>query len=277
MSAMCRRIAAASIDFMRRAMCDSSSWQVRHAPRVEVGVIAAWCSSRRMPGAKAVMHPAAPPAAAAIANSAGSASARRHVRTDRTDGPYRTDPARPQDLNARCDTSSHRDVRFGRRGTAPTRFRAIEEVRETVMLRSLRAFLPFVLLLACGDGTDIGAPCDKDDQCVGDLICDVHDGKGTCQTPHDHVSAGLTGTAMGTAGAVGEVCASYCMCLEQHCARVDHFPYADAAACTAACGEFTDEERTCWTAYCAFAVSEDPALTHYCEHASGSLGVAECG
>ena len=143
-----------------------------------------------------------------------------------------------------------------------------------------RTLLLLALSFSCGGGTDVGAPCDKDDQCGGDLICDVHDGKGTCQTPHEHVSGGAgateSSTAANTTETVDEVCMNYCTCLEAHCAKLDQFPHADAAACETACAGFTAEERTCWAAYCVFAAMEDPALAHYCEHASGSLGLAEC-
>jgi hypothetical protein len=41
--------------------------------------------------------------------------------------------------------------------------------------------------LACDDEDDeIGTPCDSKEDCSGDLICDVHDGQGTCQRDHDH-------------------------------------------------------------------------------------------
>ena len=55
----------------------------------------------------------------------------------------------------------------------------------------LRSFASLVLLAsAC-----IGKPCDKDEQCSDDLVCDFHDGKGTCQEPHGHDSASeATGT-----------------------------------------------------------------------------------
>jgi hypothetical protein len=43
------------------------------------------------------------------------------------------------------------------------------------------------LLGACQDDDDeIGTPCDSDDDCSGELVCDVHAGQGTCQAPHDH-------------------------------------------------------------------------------------------
>jgi hypothetical protein len=39
----------------------------------------------------------------------------------------------------------------------------------------------------CGDDDDeIGTPCESDEDCSGDLLCDVHEGQGTCQEPHDH-------------------------------------------------------------------------------------------
>lgn len=39
---------------------------------------------------------------------------------------------------------------------------------------------------ACQDDPDIGKACEKEEDCAEGLICDVHDGKGTCQEPHDH-------------------------------------------------------------------------------------------
>lgn len=52
--------------------------------------------------------------------------------------------------------------------------------------------LPLVLgfvgsFIACkDDGGDVGAPCNEDDDCEADLACDVHEGHGSCQEPHDH-------------------------------------------------------------------------------------------
>jgi hypothetical protein len=53
-----------------------------------------------------------------------------------------------------------------------------------IALRSLSALL--LLAAACQGNDDIGKPCEKADQCAEGLICDVHDGKGTCQEPHHH-------------------------------------------------------------------------------------------
>lgn len=40
---------------------------------------------------------------------------------------------------------------------------------------------------ACDDEDDeIGTPCESEDDCSEALICDVHDGKGTCQHEHGH-------------------------------------------------------------------------------------------
>lgn len=163
--------------------------------------------------------------------------------------------------------------------------------------RSL-SLLIFVLAAGCGDSS-VGSPCDKDEQCGGDLICDFHDGKGTCQEPHDHGSAGGThhesssgaeptsgtthahateghGTGSGTTGSPEVSCADYCACLQMHCASHGQFPHADVAACEAACAGFSAEEGACWIPYCELAAKGDASQEHYCEHASGSIGLAEC-
>lgn len=59
-----------------------------------------------------------------------------------------------------------------------------------IVVRSLPALL--LLAAACQSDADIGKPCEKPDQCAEGLICDVHDGKGTCQEPHGHDDAGET-------------------------------------------------------------------------------------
>lgn len=40
-------------------------------------------------------------------------------------------------------------------------------------------------LLACSTSA-VGAACDRDDDCDTGLVCDVHEGSGTCQEPHTH-------------------------------------------------------------------------------------------
>lgn len=65
------------------------------------------------------------------------------------------------------------------------------------ILRSFASLLLFAS--ACNGGNDdIGKPCDNDEQCTDDLVCDFHDGKGTCQEDHGHDSAGATGTTVAT-------------------------------------------------------------------------------
>ncbi len=61
-----------------------------------------------------------------------------------------------------------------------------------------RRFVCPVLMLAlvisaagCGDGDsddlgELGSPCVEDRDCKAELICDMHDGRGSCQKPHDH-------------------------------------------------------------------------------------------
>jgi hypothetical protein len=163
--------------------------------------------------------------------------------------------------------------------------------------------LLLLVLVGCGNNSSVGSPCDKDDQCSDGLVCDFHDGKGTCQEPHGHGSAGETqdgssggasstheptsgtthdhatgghGPTAGTTGSVEEVCADYCVCLQMHCTSHDQFPHADVAACEAACAGFSAEESACWIPYCALAAKGDNSQEHYCEHASGAVGLAEC-
>ncbi len=49
--------------------------------------------------------------------------------------------------------------------------------------------------IACdsGDGGGVGSPCDTDEDCSEDLICDHHGDAGTCQEPHDHDETDSTG------------------------------------------------------------------------------------
>jgi len=57
-------------------------------------------------------------------------------------------------------------------------------------MRSLhRVYLGLVagLVISACSSSNVGKACDKNSECGGDgLICDVHDGKGTCQEPHGH-------------------------------------------------------------------------------------------
>ena len=48
--------------------------------------------------------------------------------------------------------------------------------------------LGIALASACDDG--IGVACEKDSDCADGLICDVHDGVGTCQEEHGHETDG---------------------------------------------------------------------------------------
>lgn len=52
---------------------------------------------------------------------------------------------------------------------------------------SLTLALGLGTLLGCEEHDDeIGTPCETAEDCSGDLICDIHEGQGTCQEPHDH-------------------------------------------------------------------------------------------
>jgi len=53
----------------------------------------------------------------------------------------------------------------------------------------LAVTLVVLALPACGSedsGGEVGAPCVDNDECVDGLECDIHDGRGSCQKPHDH-------------------------------------------------------------------------------------------
>lgn len=175
-----------------------------------------------------------------------------------------------------------------------------------------RVLLPaLALLLACTNSSKVGAPCNVNEDCGGDLICDFHEGKGSCQQDHEHsagesdahaseshgttqghVTTGEHGTtshehptsehgethhAATTGDDVAAACATYCACLQDSCSAHDQFPHADLAACETACAGFTDVERTCWSEYCELAQVGDDDQANYCEHASGAGGLAECG
>ncbi|GEM_PF-2729440 len=41
--------------------------------------------------------------------------------------------------------------------------------------------------LGCDDeDSEIGTPCESEEDCSDELICDMHDGQGTCQEDHGH-------------------------------------------------------------------------------------------
>lgn len=52
------------------------------------------------------------------------------------------------------------------------------------------AVLTLMLASACGGGDggggELGEPCAEHEDCADDLICDVHNDRGSCQKPHDH-------------------------------------------------------------------------------------------
>jgi len=54
------------------------------------------------------------------------------------------------------------------------------------MQRRLITLLLFAFVVGCEGDPDLGKPCDKDEDCGEELICDVHDGQGTCQEEHEH-------------------------------------------------------------------------------------------
>lgn len=164
---MCTDICSGVIVIIRLAIADSRSWHFRHAAPVDFDVSIPWCASRRMFGANDVMQPAAP--ATAAANT--STHARRDLR-----GILLVYPASPAVRTPRARL---------RPDVAATTTSASDDAPAMSRLHASFAFVALVLGCTVGN-SNIGTPCDVASDCGGGLICDVHDGKGTCQEPHDH-------------------------------------------------------------------------------------------
>jgi hypothetical protein len=43
-----------------------------------------------------------------------------------------------------------------------------------------------LVFVACDDDEEIGTPCESEADCSEALICDIHEGQGTCQHDHGH-------------------------------------------------------------------------------------------
>lgn len=57
----------------------------------------------------------------------------------------------------------------------------------TPRIARLALLLAMALMpMACDEEDEVGTPCESEADCSEALICDVHDGKGTCQHEHDH-------------------------------------------------------------------------------------------
>ena len=54
--------------------------------------------------------------------------------------------------------------------------------------RLVLVLVALLLPLGCEEEEEgeIGSPCESDEDCADDLICDEHDGEGTCQEEHEH-------------------------------------------------------------------------------------------
>jgi len=51
-----------------------------------------------------------------------------------------------------------------------------------------------VALAGCdAEATDVGKPCEVKSDCAGTLICDVHEGRGSCQENHMHSEGAAVG------------------------------------------------------------------------------------
>lgn len=48
------------------------------------------------------------------------------------------------------------------------------------------SFVALAMSFACDGAAGIGSPCATKEDCGDELICDIHDGQGTCQQDHGH-------------------------------------------------------------------------------------------
>lgn len=168
---------------------------------------------------------------------------------------------------------------------------------------------------ACDEqGGTIGSPCEQASDCNGDLICDVHDGQGSCQEPHGHSgsdsdsdsdssdagsesdssssgsdtsepasttsdgsgsTSGDPQTTTATTGGMLSPCEMLCDCLELNCAEQEEYPFSDTTTCLDWCEQQPAQNLECHLGYCEEAsIAIDPL--HSCEHAWGDLGDHTC-
>ena len=89
---------------------------------------------------------------------------------------------------------------------------------------------------------------------------------------------GTTTTGDETTGGVSEECQAFCACMTANCSEFGAYPFADEMACTTFCGALGDNERGCFSGFCADAEVEpsEGLQEHWCEHAWGELGTEKC-
>jgi hypothetical protein len=68
--------------------------------------------------------------------------------------------------------------------------------RSTSLLAASLLLGSLVGIFACEVEPGLGSPCATTEDCSGDLICDIHDGQGTCQVDHGHDTEDETACAM---------------------------------------------------------------------------------
>lgn len=64
-------------------------------------------------------------------------------------------------------------------------------------------------------------------------------------------------------------CEAYCACMTATCASEPGYPFADEAACLAACAGFSADDRACYTDHCEDAKTAADKK-HDCDHAAGT-------
>lgn len=139
-----------------------------------------------------------------------------------------------------------------------------------------------VSLVACdSEDAAIGTPCETTDDCPGNLICDIHEGQGSCQIDHSHGGGGVsTDNTVETGGGTTNheaLCTELCSCLEMQCSSFDGYPFTSEASCLTVCNaNFATDVLPCYVAFCAEVPYSGQGALHQCEHAWGSESDIEC-
>jgi len=82
-------------------------------------------------------------------------------------------------------------------------------------------------MTACASSSgEVGAPCEVTSDCSDDLICDIHDGQGSCQNAHEHDDdtghehddeTGLEHDDETESGSEADLGVTYCSCMLVNC------------------------------------------------------------
>lgn len=126
------------------------------------------------------------------------------------------------------------------------------------------------------DGSGTTSTTDTPDPATSTSTTDTpSETSGTTSGGDESSSSG--GDESSTSGGSSELCAAFCGCMTATCSSYDAYPYADEAACMAACEAFDEAQLNCFGGFCQQAMDSEGTLAeHYCEHAWGALGDEKC-